>query len=106
MSKPVGINELTFDKESRELTIVHVDYILEKRDEKIYAIPEGESRNSVSIEDGKIILNTFFPLEDTPCPRCGVYGLVKTLPIGQYKCANCGEVVVLSPNSKLDIRQV
>ena len=100
---PKGFTELGYNKETHRLEEKHIDYRLVERDGKTYAEPIGKPRGSVGIGDGKIYLDTFWPLEDTACSQCGVYGLVHTIRMGEYGCANCGDRCILAPSTMLHV---
>jgi hypothetical protein len=101
--RPIGLNELRFDDRG-DIVVEHVDYRIIERGGKKFAEPVGIGRGHVGIGDGFISIDGYFPLEDIPCDECGVYGLVHTLNIGKYVCANCGAILTISPSTKLHIK--
>lgn len=108
MNMTKGFTELGYSKETGQLEQKHIDYKLVERDGKPHAEPIGIPRGSIGIEIGKIYLDTWWPLEDTVCSQCGVYGLVHTCglstdSIGQYACANCGDKCILAPSMMLHV---
>ena len=83
-----------------DVSMQRVDYILVERDDKTFAEPVDIPRGSGGLGVG---LDAWWPLEDTACSDCGVYGLVSAVRIGEYACANCGSKCILAPSYQLHI---
>lgn len=78
-----------------------VEYRLVEYKGRKYAEPIGESQGG----DDTLVINSPWPLQDTPCSKCGVYGLVKVLGIGKWQCVNCGATAILVPKQQLHIKK-
>jgi len=100
---PKGFEENYYNHKTGQLCSRHVDYTIIERDGKRFAEPIGKPRGNVEIEDDTLCIDEWWPLEDTACSKCGVYGLVHTIHIGEYSCANCGSKCILAPKTKLHI---
>jgi hypothetical protein len=105
-----GFDVLDYNVEENKFCIRHVDYKLIERDGKQYAEPVNESHSyygagvfHIGNGDNMLYLDNWQPLEEDPCPNCGVYGLVHTIRSGEYVCANCGRKCILIPIVKLEI---
>ena len=93
---PKGFVEDAFDIETGEIVKEKVNYLIVERDGRKYAEPVDRPRNSLGVrDDGVLCLGDWWPLEHKDCPFCRVYGLVRTVHVGEYACANCGNKINL-----------
>ena len=103
MSKPKGFEEVCFDKQTGTLVTKRIEYKLVERDGKTFAEPIGKEQGNIGIGDSMLTINTWWPSEHIQCGGCGVYGMVHTIHIGEYACANCGRKEIHDPETKLHV---
>lgn len=107
--KPRGLYTLAKDSKINRFAPIHKDFVLiPYRDSQIALLEDKVEYYKDLIkqyeQDGRLFIDEYLPLLDKPCKKCGAYGLIYGMHIGQYICANCGDISIQSPSVKLHAR--